>query len=72
MSKAKSETGAGAPSFCWVCFKQLQRAPGKGKGLFFFLRVVGADGEQHRIHGDCLADAKAEGAKLIQTEGVPA
>jgi hypothetical protein len=40
------------------------RAPGKGKGLFFFDVVVDRDGIEHRVHGDCAAMAIGDGVKL--------
>jgi hypothetical protein len=58
-------TGSGAPSFCWHCGNQLQRAPGKGAGLFFFNLVTGPDGHPHRIHGDCTEQAVLAGCKLV-------
>lgn len=67
----KMLTGSGAPSFCWHCGNQLQRAPGNGAGLFFFNLVTGPDGEQHRIHGDCTDRAVLDGCKLVvQPAGV--
>ncbi len=62
---ANLRRGSGAPSFCWHCFKQLHRAPGRGQGLFFFALVLGPDGVQHRVHGDCVRLAQADGAKLV-------
>lgn len=64
---AVCETGTKAtgPSFCWHCGLQLHRAPGKGKGLFFFRLVLGSDGHQHRVHGDCERPALSDGAKPI-------
>jgi len=58
-------TGSGAPSFCWQCGNQLQRAPGKGAGLFFFNLVTGPDEQPHRIHGDCTEQAILDGCKLV-------
>lgn len=58
--------GGGAPSFCWQCGNQLQRAPGKGLGLFFFNLIIGPDCEQHRIHGDCTERALLDGCKLTK------
>jgi hypothetical protein len=58
--------GGGAPSFCWHCNKQLQRAPGKGKGLFYFHLVLDPVGTEHRVHGDCLAPALLDGAKFVK------
>lgn len=61
--------GSGAPSFCWVCFRQLQRAPGRGKGLFYFAAVRDKDGRGHRVHGgECLSQAIADGNKEIGFE----
>lgn len=63
------EQGAGGPSFCWVCNKQLQRAAGKGLGLFYFHRVFDPkdpDKVPHRIHGDCLKEAKNDGLKMVE------
>lgn len=53
--------GGGAPSFCWQCQKQLQRAPGKGRALFYYHVVKDADGKEHRVHGDCLEPCIADG-----------
>jgi hypothetical protein len=53
--------GSGAPSFCWSCFAQLQRAPGKGKGLFYFALVQDKAGVVHRVHGDCLQATLSDG-----------
>ena len=64
----KARQGSGAPTFCWQCNRQLHRAPGKGLGLFFFELVLGTDGHQHRIHQDCLPDAKADGHKHIKEQ----
>lgn len=66
----KMLTGGGSPSFCWQCGNQLQRAPGKGLGLFFFNLVIGPDGEQHRIHGDCTERAVLDGCKQVAADGV--
>ena len=66
MSNKKARQGSGAPSFCWHCNSQLQRAPGKGKGLFYFHIVTGPDGNQHRVHGGpCLRGVIEDGAKLV-------
>lgn len=63
----KLRQGSGAPSFCWHCNRQLQRAPGKGLGLFYFNLVLGPDGNEHRVHGfPCTRDAIADGAKLVK------
>lgn len=61
----KMMTGSGAPSFCWQCGNQLQRAPGKGAGLFFFNLVTGPDDQPHRVHGDCTEQAILDGCKLV-------
>lgn len=63
MSK-RLQQGSGSPSFCWHCSKQLMRAPGKGKGLFFFHVVIDQDGIEHRVHGDCAAMVIGDGVKL--------
>lgn len=52
--------GAGAPSFCWECNRQLHRAPGRGQGLFYFALVRDADFVEHRVHGDCVEPATSE------------
>ena len=52
--------GSGPPSICWHCLKQLQRAPGQGLGLFYFL-LVREDGVEHRVHGDCFIPATQGG-----------
>lgn len=65
MSKARQ--AAGAPSFCWVCNKQLMRAKGKGLGLFYFELVEDKGGMQHRVHQSiCLPEAIADGNKHIK------
>jgi hypothetical protein len=59
---SKMQQGSGAPTFCWHCSRQLQRAPGKGLGLFYFELVTDRDGKQHRVHGmPCLNEAIADG-----------
>lgn len=66
MANKKLEQGSGAPSFCWECGKQLQRAPGKGMGLFYFWRVKDIDGREHRVHGDCLSESlKQAGVRKV-------
>lgn len=59
------EQGAGGPSFCWHCGRQLQRAPGRGLGLFYYRTLVDRDGNTHRVHGDCVAAAVGDGVKLV-------
>lgn len=66
---SKTRIGSGAPSFCWVCNKQLMRAKGKGLGLFHFEIVQDPNGQNHRVHqSNCLADAIKEGNKHIKGE----
>jgi hypothetical protein len=65
MSRAR--VGAGK-SRCWVCGRQLQRAPGKGKGLFYYLLVWDKNVGTHRIHADCLDQAKQDGLELVLGE----
>lgn len=72
MSAIRTRQGAGAPSFCWVCNRQLQRAPGKGLGLFYFLVVADRSGHEHRIHGDCLREAQADGSRLVTEDACSA
>lgn len=59
----RMQRGAGSPSFCWHCGRQLQRAPGKGQGLFFFNLVVDRDGNEHRVHGVCTVFAVGDGVR---------
>lgn len=66
MSADRMHKGSGAPSFCWHCGRQLQRAPGKGLGLVYFHLVQDRAGSDHRVHGDCLKPAVADGAKHIK------
>lgn len=66
MSNRVSRTGSGGPSFCWVCMRQLQRAPGKGKGLFYFQLVEDREGHQHRVHDQCVKEAASDGNKLVK------
>jgi hypothetical protein len=58
--------GSGAPSLCWHCLRQLQRAPGRGMGLFYFNLVRDRGGAEHRVHGDCTRLALADGATLCK------
>lgn len=61
--------GAGAPSFCWVCNRQLMRAKGKGLGLFYFDIVRDRDGIEHRVHrAACLESAKQDGLKYVSSK----
>ncbi len=58
--------GSGSPSFCWYCNKQLQRAPGKNLGLFYFNLVADKDRVEHRVHGyPCTKMAIADGNRFI-------
>jgi hypothetical protein len=69
MSGPIARQGTGAPSFCWQCSRQLQRAPGKGKGLFYFHLIRDRAGVEHRVHGSpCLRLAIADGHKLVSME----
>lgn len=62
----KMRKGSGAPSFCWICHRQLQRAPGKGLGLFYFNLVRDRAGIEHRVHGEqCTREAVADGGKVV-------
>jgi hypothetical protein len=45
---------------------QLQRAPGRGLGLFYFHLVRDPQGVEHRVHGDCLKPAVADGCTLVK------
>lgn len=67
MSK-RMRQGSGGPAFCWVCMRQLQRAPGKGKGLFYFHLVRDKSGNEHRVHGDCLAAAIEDGHIFVKEQ----
>lgn len=65
--------GSGAPTFCWQCGRQLRRAPGKGKGLFYFdLIEERGSGVMHRVHGACtklaIADGHREQAEFTTTQ----
>lgn len=63
----KMRSGSGAPSFCWICMKQLQRAPGKGMFYFNVVREPEIRGSHdHRVHGDkCTRQSIADGCKLV-------
>lgn len=65
----RMQQGSGGPSFYWHCRKQLQRAPGKGKGLFYFRLVIDQIGNEHRVHGDCAKQAAVDGVKLKAKRG---
>lgn len=61
----KMRTGSGGPSFCWMCNRQLQRAKGKGLGLFHFNLVIDLDGVRHRVHGfPCTRSAIEDGLRV--------
>lgn len=46
---------------------QLQRAPGKGLGLFYFNIIRDSVGVEHRVHGSpCTRLALNDGHKLIE------
>lgn len=64
--KGRMEQGSGHLKFCWHCSKKLQAAKGKGLGLVYFRTVIDQDGNPHRVHGDCVADAIGDGVKLAQ------
>lgn len=60
--------GTGGPSFCWICDKQLQRAPGKGRNLFYFWLITDKrdpDQLKRRIHGGCMDEAIKQGYKDV-------
>lgn len=63
MSASRSLQGSGPPNFCWHCSKQLQRAKGRGLGLFYFKIVVDQSGVEHRVHADCVEKAATDGVK---------
>lgn len=65
--RQKMEQGSGGPSFCWECGRQLQRAPGKGLGLFYFRIMVDKAGNEHRVHGGCF-EAIKEGRDVALTK----
>lgn len=59
--------GNGAPQFCWVCFKPLQRAPGVGESNVYFNLVQDPLGHRHRVHGDpCTVTALQDGNILVK------
>jgi hypothetical protein len=62
----KIRKAGGHPTFCWVCNRNLRRAPGRTLGLFHFVLVRDPGGAEHRVHGTCLLDAERDGAKLVQ------
>jgi hypothetical protein len=69
MATTRARQGSGAPTFCWHCNKQLQRAPGKGMGLFYFELVRDPDGVTHRVHHSlCLPLSVADGNKHVKQE----
>lgn len=64
--KQHARQGSGAPSHCWQCMKQLQRAPGRGLGLFYFELVRDKGGTEHRVHQGCLSEALEDGNKHVE------
>jgi hypothetical protein len=65
MKSKKTQTSSGAPTFCWQCNRQLQRAPGKGLGLFYFRLVQDPAGYTHRVHGGCVKHAVNDGNRAV-------
>ena len=63
----RAQQGPGV-SFCWHCNRQLQRAPGKGKGLFYFSLVVDQANNQHRVHQQCVRQVVGDGVKEFRHE----
>jgi hypothetical protein len=63
MSHKRLQQGTAPPSFCFWCNAQLMRAPGKGKGLFYFGQIIDKDGSVRRVHGDCVRLAINDGYK---------
>jgi hypothetical protein len=57
----------GSPSFCWQCNRLLRIAKSDDDGVrcYYGITVRDKGGADHRIHGDCLPDAKADGCKLV-------
>lgn len=66
MNAPRMPTGAGGPSFCWLCNRQLMRARGRGLGQFYFHIVRDRAKVEHRVHGDCLTVAIKDGNKLVK------
>ena len=64
----KMQQGSGSPSICWICGHQLQRARGKGLGLFYFNLVADKDDIPHRVHGDCTIHAIKDGLKVLAAQ----
>lgn len=65
---AAARQGSGAPTFCWHCMRQLQRAPGRRQGLFFFEIVRDQDGVDHRVHAACVQEAATDGVRHIRSQ----
>lgn len=51
----------GGISICWHCHRQLVRI----KGGFIFDVILDPDGNQLRVHKDCVKDAVGHGYKLL-------
>lgn len=66
MTTKPARVGSGAPSFCWHCMRQLQRAKGKGLGLFYFELVVDRSDNEHRVHQQCLREVVGDGIKEVK------
>ena len=64
---ARMLQGNGPPSFCYHCGKQLQRAKGKGLGLFYFNHVqIKGNDKPSRVHGfPCTGFAIENGATFV-------
>jgi hypothetical protein len=70
MSRKRMLTGPAGPevgsSICWHCGRMLQRAKGKGLGLYYFNLVQEAGHDKpSRVHGDCTQLAIDDGAKFV-------
>lgn len=58
----------GGVPFCWHCSKDLMWKRGGGERVFAL--VTDQDGNEHRVHKDCLPDVLGDGVKVVkQTEG---
>lgn len=58
----KTQTGSGAPSFCWHCNKQLVRV----RGGFIFSLIRDPDGHELRVHKQCQDDAAGHGYTKVK------
>lgn len=49
----------GSPTFCWHCQSVLRQVKDR-PGVYYFVLARDEIGHEHRLHAQCLADAKKD------------